>query len=80
MENMEFLKVMLAERNAKMDATQEKMDTDREERKQKIRAGQEHIKEIMETVCFSSQQTGCLAKRDADRSRSEQDHGFEGKS
>jgi hypothetical protein len=82
-ENMEILKDMLAEMNAKMDATQERMDantkamqeriqdkmkgmmarqigslvsimvvsreTDRVEMKQEIRAGQEHIKEIMPT-------------------------------
>jgi hypothetical protein len=61
---MEFLKAMLAEMNAKLDATQEMMErqigslvsimwatrkTDRDEMKQEIRAGQEHIKEIMET-------------------------------
>jgi hypothetical protein len=46
---MEILKAMLAESNVKIDDTQERMDADREERKQKIRAGQEHIKEIMET-------------------------------
>jgi hypothetical protein len=64
MEDMEFLKAMLAEMNAKMDATQETMErqigslvskmeaariTDRDEMKQEIRADQENIKEIMET-------------------------------
>jgi hypothetical protein len=61
---MEFLKAMLTEMNTKMDATQETLDrqigslvsimeaarkTDGDKMKQEIRAGQEHIKEIMET-------------------------------
>jgi hypothetical protein len=70
MENMEFLKAILA----KMNATQVTMErqigplvstmeaarkTDRDEMKQETRGNQQHIKEIMEnTVCFSSCQTG----------------------
>jgi hypothetical protein len=64
MENMEFLKAMLAEMNAKMGITQETTKrqigslvsitettrkTDRDEIKHEIRADQEHIKETMET-------------------------------
>jgi hypothetical protein len=40
MEDMEFLKAMLAEMNAKMDVARK---TNRDEMKQEIRAGQEHI-------------------------------------
>jgi polyhydroxyalkanoate synthesis regulator phasin len=64
MEAMEFLKAMVAEMKAKMDASEETMErqmgllfsiievsrkTDRDQMKQEIRVVQEHIKETMET-------------------------------
>jgi DNA relaxase NicK len=91
----QFLKAMLAEMNSKMDATQEIMErqigslvsimeairkTDRDEMKKEIKADQEHIKEILETQCGSLAAKLDDWKTDAGRPRSEQDHGFEGKS
>jgi hypothetical protein len=53
---------------------------DRDEMKQDIRAYEEHIKEIMEAR-FGSLDTKLDGWRGgAGRPRSEQDHGFEGKS
>jgi cell division protein FtsX len=80
MEDMEFLKAMLAE----MNATQETMErqisslvsimeaarkTDRDEIKQEIRAGQEHIKEIMETqfASLAAKLDGWRKEMQADR-------------
>jgi hypothetical protein len=40
-------KANLEEMLAKMDTIKEKIDSDREERKQEIRSGQEHLKEEM---------------------------------
>jgi hypothetical protein len=92
MEDMEFLKAMLAEVNVNMKTNQERLEAkidanrkaDQERMQEMIRTNQEKmeekIKEIMETVWFSSRQTGCLEKRDAGRPRNEEGHGFEGKS
>jgi DNA-binding cell septation regulator SpoVG len=65
MENGELLKTK--------EGMMVKMEADRS-------ADNEHFKQIMETISFSSRQTGCLAIKDVGQQRSKQDHGFEGKS